>query len=325
MGANAADRLLVVETVELAKRYGDFQALRSCTLSVREGEVFGLLGPNGAGKSTFLRMLLGFIRPTAGTARILGLDCVTQTVAVRRKLSYLPGDARLYRSMRGKETLRFFAGMRPEGDFARSLRLADRLDLDLSRLVGFMSTGMRQKLALVIALSMRVPLVMLDEPTANLDPNVRGEMLDIVREAQQAGTTVVFSSHVLSEVEEACGRAAILRDGEVVHVQSMAELSARHRIRLIVSGAPPSVPEEFAPLALPSESPRGLAFETGAELKQVLGWLATLSLDDVRIEPVGLRTVYERFHQRKSPAPDRIDAASTSSAPSEALASVRGS
>jgi ABC-2 type transport system ATP-binding protein len=293
---------LVVETIELAKRYGDFQALRSCTLSVREGEVFGLLGPNGAGKSTFLRMLLGFIRPSAGTARILGLDCVTQSVAVRRKLSYLPGDARLYRSMRGKECLKFFSSMRSEGDYLRALRLAERLDLDLSRLIGFMSTGMRQKLALTIALSMQVPLIMLDEPTANLDPNVRGEMLDIVREAKQAGTTVVFSSHVLSEVEEACDRAAILRAGEIVHVQSMPELATRHRIRLSMIGPLPQVPEEFEPISLPAEDVRGLAFETGVELKRILPWLATLSPDDVRVEPVGLHTVYERFHQRKTAA-----------------------
>ncbi|HEV7279370.1 MAG TPA: ABC transporter ATP-binding protein [Pirellulaceae bacterium] len=294
--------MLVVETIELAKRYGDFQALRSCTLSVREGEVFGLLGPNGAGKSTFLRMLLGFIRPTGGTAKILGLDCVAQSLAVRRKLSYLPGDARLYRSMRGKECLKFFAGMRSEGDYPRALRTADRLDLDLSRLVGFMSTGMRQKLALTIALSMNVPLIMLDEPTANLDPNVRGEMLDIVREAKQTGTTVVFSSHVMSEVEEACDRAAILRAGEIVHVQSMPELASRHRIRLSVAGPPPSIPQEFDPISLPAEGPRGLAFETGVELKRILPWLATLSPDDVRVEPVGLQTVYERFHQRKNVA-----------------------
>jgi ABC-2 type transport system ATP-binding protein len=293
---------LVVETIELAKRYGDFQALRSCTLSVREGEVFGLLGPNGAGKSTFLRMLLGFIRPTAGTARILDLDCVTQSVAVRRKLSYLPGDARLYRSMRGKECLKFFSAMRAEGDFAKALRLAERLDLDLSRLIGFMSTGMRQKLALTIALSMNVPLIMLDEPTANLDPNVRGEMLDIVRQAKQAGTTVVFSSHVLSEVEEACDRAAILRSGEIVHVQSMPELATRHRIRLSMAGPLPHVPEEFGPIPLPAEDVRELAFETSAELKRILPWLATLSPEDVRVEPVGLHTVYERFHQRKAAA-----------------------
>lgn len=290
---------MVVETVSLAKRYGDFEALRSCTISVREGEVFGLLGPNGAGKSTFLRMLLGFLRPTSGTATILGLDCVKQSVAVRRKLSYLPGDARLYRSMRGRECLKFFSGMRAEGDYARALRLAERLDLDLSRLIGFMSTGMRQKLALAIALSMRVPLVMLDEPTANLDPNVRGEMLDIVREAQRAGTTVVFSSHVLSEVEETCDRAAILREGEVVHVQSMPELAARHRVRLAFEGTAPAVPAEFEPVALPPEPPYCTTFETGAELKRVLAWLANLPLDDVRIEPVGLRSVYERFHQRR--------------------------
>jgi ABC-2 type transport system ATP-binding protein len=288
---------LLVETHALTKRYREVAALEDCTLEVAEGEVFGLLGPNGAGKTTLLRLLLGFLRPTAGKATIAGLDCYRHSVRVHERVSYLPGDARLFRQMRGRDVLRFFADVRPGGDLARSRKLAERLDLDLSRMVAFMSTGMRQKLALAAALASDTPLVILDEPTSNLDPTIRGEVAAMVLEARRAGRTVLFSSHVLSEVEEVCDRVVILRRGRLVHVQAMTELRRKHRIRCILRGALPPPPEDLAShMTIQHEAGGGLMIETPDELSPLLGWLATLPLEEVRIEPVGLRAVYDRFH-----------------------------
>src|SRR5687768_2782689 len=188
----------LVQSDSLSKRYGRFTALSNCTFEIARGEILGLLGPNGAGKTTLLRLLLGYLKPTGGAARINGLDCYRQSIAVHRQVAYLPGDARLFRQLSGRQTLQFFARLR-QTSLERSLQLAERLQLDLSRRVRQMSTGMRQKLALAVTLTPDVPLVILDEPTANLDPTVRRDVVELIREARDDGKTILFSSHVLSE------------------------------------------------------------------------------------------------------------------------------
>ena len=298
MHVPAARRLrLIVETCELSKTYGSLAALRDCSLTVERGEVFGLLGPNGAGKTTLLRLLLGFLRPSAGSAKIAGLDCERQSVAVRRQTAYLPAEASMFPHMRGRDALRFFAEIRPGGELARSLTIAQRLELDLSRRVGFMSTGMKQKLALAATLAADTPLYILDEPTANLDPTVRSCVLALVAEARAAGKTVMFSSHVLSEVEQVCDRVVILRSGQLVHTQRMDQLRLQHRIVAALTGPLPEIPAALeGQLTVVRQSPREAIFETPGELAPLLKWLATLPLADVRIEPLGLRSVYDRFH-----------------------------
>ncbi|MEX2112195.1 MAG: ABC transporter ATP-binding protein [Pirellulales bacterium] len=288
---------MLVETHELTKRYGRVTALDRCMLSITEGEIFGLLGPNGSGKTTLLRLLMGYLRPTAGSAKIDGLDCYRDSVAVHQRVAYLPGEAKLVRQMRGREALVFFARVRPDGDLNRALALAERLELDLSRPVSLMSTGMRQKTALAAVLSSHAPLLILDEPTSNLDPTARREVLAIVVEAQAAGKTVLFSSHVLGEVEETCARVVILRRGQVVHEQTMHELRRQHRIRARLTGPLPAVPEHFnGALQIFQPTANDVLIDTPGELAPLLGWLATAPLAEVRIEPVRLQTVYERFH-----------------------------
>jgi ABC-2 type transport system ATP-binding protein len=281
----------------LTKRYGRTAALDECTLSVRRGEVFGLLGPNGSGKTTLLRLLLGFLRPTRGRAAIDGRDCWRESVAVHELVSYLPGDVRLARGMKGRDVLAFFARLRPNDHFEQSLQLAERLELDLSRSVSQMSTGMRQKLALAAVLAVDVPLLVLDEPTSNLDPTVRSLVIGLVREARSVGRTVVFSSHVLSEVEAVCDSVAILRQGRLVHDQVMAEIRRRHRIRARVTGALPQAPEALrGQLQVSSPSAGHVVIDAPGDLAPVLGWLATLPLAEIHIEPIGLQAVYEAYH-----------------------------
>jgi ABC-2 type transport system ATP-binding protein len=288
---------LLIETHSLTKRYRDLVALDDCTFGVARGEIFGLLGPNGAGKTTLLRLLLGYLRPSSGLALIDGLDCYRQSVRVRRVVSYLPGEARLFRSMRGGQVLKFFAEIRPEGNLQRSIELAERLELELSRRVAFMSTGMRQKLALAATLAADTPLVILDEPTSNLDPTVRGIVLDLVSDAGRQGRTVVFSSHVLSEVEAVCDRVAFLRAGRLVHTQIMAELRRRHRIRARLKGQLLPVPEGLGKdLVIHTSGDGQVTIETPGELSPLLQWLSSAPLEQMTVEPVGLRALYDRLH-----------------------------
>ena len=289
---------MLVRTEDLSKRYGGFTALDRCSLDVRAGEIFGLLGPNGAGKTTLLRLLLGYILPTGGRASVCGCDVVADSLGVRRHTAYLPGEARLFRRMTGHAVLDFFAAMRPTCGRGAAAAVADRLGLDCSRHVGRMSTGMRQKLALAVVLATDVPLVILDEPTANLDPTARAEVLALVREARAAGRTVIFSSHVLSEVEETCDRVAILRGGRLVHEQPLEQLRRRHRIRARLIGAFTGVPERLAEqVRLTATDADRIVLEASESLAPLLGWLATLPVAEMQVEPVGLAAVYERFHR----------------------------
>jgi ABC-2 type transport system ATP-binding protein len=296
---------MLVVTDRLTKRYGGFTALDGCSLGVPAGEVFGLLGPNGAGKTTLVRLIMGYLRPTSGTASVAGFDSAGDSLRVRREVAYLPGEARLFRRMSGREVLDFFARLRPACRRDVAARVADRLGLDVSRQVARMSTGMRQKLALATVLATEAAVLILDEPTANLDPTARAEVLDLVREANAAGRTVIFSSHVLSEVEAICGRVAIMRAGRLVHEQCIRELRRGHRIRARLAGGFEGVPESLADrVRLVGQA--GMAagetveLEAAESLAPLLGWLATLPLAEVEVEPIGLAAVYDRFHREAS-------------------------
>jgi ABC-2 type transport system ATP-binding protein len=293
---------MLVVTDRLTKRYGGFTALDGCSLGVAGGEVFGLLGPNGAGKTTLVRLIMGYLRPTSGTARVAGFDSVTDALALRGEVAYLPGEARLFRRMTGHETLDFFARLRASCRRSDAVVVAERLGLDLGRQVARMSTGMRQKLALAAVLATEAAVVILDEPTANLDPTARAEVLDLVREANAVGRTVIFSSHVLSEVEAICGRVAIMRAGRLVHEQSIRDVRRGHVIRARLAGHFDGVPDALAGRVrvvadTAAAGEERLVLEAAESLAPLLGWLATLPLAEVEVEPIGLAAVYDRFHR----------------------------
>jgi len=291
---------LIIQTQGLSKSYGSFAALDRCDMTVEKGEVFGLLGPNGAGKTTLLRLLLGFLRPSHGAATIDGLDCYRESVEIHRRVSYLPGEVRLFSMMRGKGVLEYFAGVRGESPKG-AIQLAERLDLDLTRRVAFMSTGMRQKLGLATALSAETPIVILDEPTSGLDPNVQAEVTRIVRERHEEGRTVLFSSHILSEVEDVCDRVVILRKGKLVHTQVMRELRSRHRIRARARTDLPPPPEELAARVHVAPDDDHVVIDVEDDLAPVMRWLAASPLEEIRIDPVGLRSVYAQYHAEAKP------------------------
>ena len=289
---------MIVSSENLSKSYGTFRALTDCNISVKSGEVFGLLGPNGAGKTTLLRTLLGFIKPTSGRACIAGFDCASQSVRVRQRTAYLPGEARLFRRMRGNHVLDFFSRLRVDCDRKKCFTVAERLQLDGRRQVSRMSTGMRQKLALSMVLAIDCPLVILDEPTANLDPSARAEVLALVLEARNTGRTIIFSSHVLSEIESTCDRVVIMRAGHIAHEQSIANLRRRHRIYAQLTGPLTQIPESLTDsISVIRESASETVLESADSLTRVLDWLSGLPLSELKIEPVGLSAVYDRYHR----------------------------
>ena len=220
-------------------------------------------------------------------------------------VSYLPGDARLFRMMRARKMLGIFCGFREDASFEKAVEIADRLELDLSRWVGLMSTGMRQKLALAITLCSQTPLVILDEPTANLDPTVRGRVMELVNEAKASGRTVIFSSHVLPEIEDTCDRVGILRAGQLVHLESMSRLKKQHRILANLNGDLPGLPGGLRESIVIKQNGSSIQIETPGELSAVLRWLSDAPISDVYIQPVGLRAVYDRFHHQPTIASQR--------------------
>ena len=223
----------------MTKSYGKNRGVADLELEVEPGCVFGFLGPNGAGKTTTIRVLLDLIRPTSGRALVFGLDSRRESMAIRRRSGYLPGELSLYGRLTGDETLRYFANLRGAADPASLRTLCERLDFDAGKKVADLSTGNRRKLGLIQALMHRPELLILDEPTVGLDPLVQHEFYHLIEEAREAGQTVFLSSHILPEVQRVCDRVAFVREGELVAVEDVAELTGRAVREIEVTFAAP--------------------------------------------------------------------------------------
>ena len=289
-----SEPLLVAEN--LTKDYGPFRALSGLTMSVAAGEVVGLLGPNGSGKSTALRMLLGFLRPTGGRARVGGFDCWSESVEARKRVAYLPGELRLYDTMTGRRLVTFLGQLRGSPPGPEVDALAKKLDIDIDRPLTHMSSGMKRKVALLTVLVPKVPLIILDEPTNTLDPTMRDELLEQLKAARDRGQAVLFSSHVLHEVEAVCDRVAVLRRGELVHVQEMSELREGRAVRARLTGPPPESGPGGAALDADAVADGRLQMTFRGPLPVLLDWLARQPLADLVIEPQGLAPIYKKFH-----------------------------
>jgi ABC-2 type transport system ATP-binding protein len=221
-----------IRTEGLTKRYGTVEALSNLDLEVAPGEVLGYLGPNGSGKTTTIRLLLGLVHPTAGRSEIFGLDSQRDAVEAHRRLSYVPGEANLWPSLTGEETLHLLGRVQGAIDAHYRDQLIDRFDLDITKKVRAYSKGNRQKLILVAGLMGRADLLILDEPTSGLDPLMEQAFRHSVNEAKERGQTVFLSSHILSEVEALCDRVGILRQGVLVDIGTLADM--RHLSSLTI-------------------------------------------------------------------------------------------
>ncbi len=218
---------VTIHTEGLTKHYGDVRALVDLDLDIYRGEVFGFLGPNGAGKTTMIRTILDEIRPTAGWASILGFDTHRQSVEIRRHIGYVPGDLAMYPNLTGRDTLTYFANLRGGVDWDYVDELSDRLDADLSKKIGDLSSGNRQKVGLIQAFMNRPEVLLMDEPSSGLDPLVQREFQAMTREVVARGRTVFLSSHTLSEVQRIADRVGIIRHGRLIAVEAVAALRSK--------------------------------------------------------------------------------------------------
>ena len=234
-----------IETAKLTKTYGKSRGITALDLEVQTGEVFGFLGPNGAGKTTTIRLLLDLIRPTSGRALVLGRDSRRESLAIRTRSGYLPGELSLYPKLTGGEMLRYLANLRGHVQWDYVNTLGERLDCDLGRRVADLSTGNKRKLGLIQAFMHRPELLVLDEPTSGLDPLVQHEFYRLVDEARDAGQTVFLSSHVLPEVQRVCDRVAFIREGELLAVEDVSGLTGRAVREIEVVFSEPVPPAAF--------------------------------------------------------------------------------
>ena len=205
-----------IETNKLTKSYGKSRGINDLMLTVEEGDFFGFIGPNGAGKSTTIRTLLGLIKPTGGSAKVLGLDILTEKDKILKKVGYLPSEINFYSGMKVKDVIKYSADLRKAKCKDKAVELAERLGLDMSRKVDELSLGNRKKVGIVCAVQHSPKLLILDEPTSGLDPLMQREFFNILTEENERGATIFFSSHILSEVQNYCHSAAFIKDGKII-------------------------------------------------------------------------------------------------------------
>ncbi len=289
-----------ISTHGLIKSYGPTRALRGVDLDVRRGEIFGFLGPNGSGKTTTIRCLLDLIRPDGGTLRVLGRDPQRDSLAVRTRTGYLPGELRVDDSFTVEGALKFFGALRGHAlDWTYVRELAERFSLDLQLPIKNLSKGNKQKVGVVQALMHQPELLMLDEPTSGLDPLMQREVLNVIRAAREAGATVFFSSHVLSEVEAIADRVGIIRRGEVVEVAATQALIARAMRQVSVRFKQPI---DLATLtALPgvtviSHNGVDCQLHVTGEMDGLIKTLAAYPISDLDIERTSLEEIFLTYY-----------------------------
>ncbi|EPH02504.1 hypothetical protein HMPREF1531_01812 [Propionibacterium sp. oral taxon 192 str. F0372] len=286
----------VIEIDSLSKMYGKARGVKQLSLSVKGGEIFGFIGPNGAGKSTTIRTILGFLKPTSGSARIFGFDTVTQSPEIHRKVGYLPADVNFYDSMTAQELLDFSARLHRVEAAERIKQLSARLDLDLSKKFRSLSTGNKKKVGIIQAMLHDPELLILDEPTSGLDPLAQRTFFHLLTEERDRGCTVFFSSHVLSEVQLLCNRVAIIRDGELVTVEDLKEPSVAQYRLVHVRFARPTVLPEIPGVKSVEGDGTEYRFMIQGDVNRLLRMLADNTVDDVRIEEPPLEEVFMNYY-----------------------------
>jgi len=289
-----------IQTAGLTKYYGRRRGILDVSIQVPTGSIYGFLGPNGAGKTTMIRLLLGFLRPSSGVAYIGGFDVRRQSLDVRENVGYLPGEIRFFNHLTGYRTVAYLSRLRGTDCRQRAAFLARKLDLDLNLKVRYCSRGMRQKLGLIQAMMHDPAVLILDEPTNSLDPLMQQQVYDLLRDYAATGGTVFFSSHIISEVERICDRAAIIRDGQLVADDAIAELRKRsiQHVRLVLkdnSQLPSPLPDGMRLVGQKGQDVY-LIVEGSAEILQRL--LRTIEVDYISIEPPSLEEVFLRFYRK---------------------------
>ena len=284
-----------IQTNNLTKMYGKIRGITDLCLSVEEGELFGFIGPNGAGKSTTIRTLLGLISPTSGSAQIFGKDIIQKKQEILRETGYLPSEALFYPGMKVRDILKFSADLRKKDCSRETKDLCERLQLDPSRKVDELSFGNRKKVAIICALMSRPKLLILDEPTGGLDPLMQREFFDILRERNQAGTTIFLSSHILSEIQRNCSRAAVIREGRIIACDSVEALARTNARRITVHGRVNlDKLEGIRDLQAAEET---VSFLYSGEMKPLLERLSKGDVRDLSVSEPDLEEIFLHYYQ----------------------------
>ena len=305
MSSNAAP---VIDAAGLTKSFGEHRAVESLDLTVGVGEMFGFLGPNGAGKTTTILVMTGFLRPTAGRLKVFGLDSWRDSVAINRRLGFLPDISSLYTNLTGEELLSYLGALHGADGACRQAELCDALELagaDLARRIKGYSHGMKRKLSIVQAMQHDPDLLVMDEPTQGLDPLIQRSFYGLLKAAQQRGTTIFLSSHVLSEVEELCERVGIIRQGRLVAMERMEDLRTRKRRRAHVKfrGTPPKE-LRIDGVKIVSRDGNDWELTVGADVGPLLRELARHELDDLTLERPGLEDIFLDYYSDVTPPRD---------------------
>lgn len=284
-----------VRTISLTKYYGKSRGIKDINLAVPEGDFFGFIGPNGAGKSTTIRTLLGLISPSSGTAEIFGQDIRGHKDKILSDIGYMPSEANFYPAMKVREVIRFSAELRGRDCSEEAAQLCERLELDTGKKIGALSLGNRKKVSIVCALQHKPKLCIFDEPTSGLDPLMQREFYAILEERNAQGAAIFLSSHVLSEVQRHCRHAAVIREGEILVVDSMEHLGKTRAKRVTLRGvdAPPAL-EGIRDVKKGGDA---VNFLYSGSPEVLLNALAALPLTDVTITEPDLEEIFMHYYR----------------------------
>ena len=286
----------IIQTTKLTKYYGKARGIIDLDLTVPQGEFFGFIGPNGAGKSTTIRTLLGLIAPTSGSAMLFGKDVTKEKESILQNVGYLPSEALFYQGMKVKDVLKLSADLRKKDCTAESKLLCERLQLDTSRKIDELSFGNRKKVGIVCALQHRPDLLVLDEPTSGLDPLMQKEFFDILGQRNQEGATILLSSHVLSEIQRNCTRAAIIRDGRIIACNSVDVLSQTNAKRITVHGTVDLA--HLSGVRDRKDAEDSVSFLYNGDMNSLLRTLSSGQVNDLAITEPDLEEVFLHYYEK---------------------------
>jgi ABC-2 type transport system ATP-binding protein len=291
-----------LEVESLTKWYGRVRGIEAVTFGVERGEIFGYLGPNGSGKTTTIRCILGLLRPSGGRVRVLGQQVVPGRATQHAHIGYLPGEFRIWGRTKARRSLQMLAALGGSRAMTRCRELAERLDLNLNRPVGDLSKGNRQKVAILYAFQHQPEVLILDEPTAGLDPLMRQVVLDLIRESARAGAAVLLSSHDLSEVSAVCGRAGILREGKLVELAPISRIvqQGEHRLKVWFqdSAAVPDLSQHPLPgVRVVEQQPGVLHLAYRGTSDAVLSWVAQFPVDRIATPETSLEEAFIQYYR----------------------------
>lgn len=289
----------VIEIKNLKKYYGKQRGIENVSFSVMEGDIFGFIGPNGAGKSTTIRTLLALLKPTSGSAKIFGKDCIENASDISVHIGYLPGEPSYYENMKAKEFLSYSAELYSKKNTSKLEELAERLQLDLNRKIEDLSMGNKKKVGIISALLHSPKLLILDEPTSGLDPLMQQIFFDIIREENEKGTTILFSSHVLSEVQKLCNKVAIIKEGIIIDIKSIAELrkNGYKKVSLVTDNPLNKKELDFDGVANINITRSSTSFIYMGPVKELLNKIVSFQIRDVFIEEPTLEEIFLHYYQ----------------------------